>query len=93
MSVSQCFFKFLIPVPTGGGCVVPLHDKSPLGTDCTSLPGVSDVSCQSGSCIVRRCMPGYTLSFDNSTCVDVESLEKTLMAADFGLEHVPLGFF
>lgn len=31
------------------------------GVDCTSLPGVLDVSCISGTCLIDLCQPGYTL--------------------------------
>lgn len=52
-----------------GGCVLPLTPYSPLGEDCTSLPGVADVSCLSGQCVVRRCLPGYVVSHDGTGCI------------------------
>ncbi|KAF9786666.1 hypothetical protein BJ322DRAFT_664639 [Thelephora terrestris] len=67
-----------------GGCSIPLHRGSPLGTDCTSLPGVADVSCMNGSCYVHRCMPGYQLSTDNSMCMDEETVKKFTTIAEYG---------
>ena len=46
----------------GGGCVLPLTPFSPIGEDCSVLPGVTDVSCLSGECVIGRCMPGHALS-------------------------------
>jgi len=75
-----------------GGCSIPLHRGSPLGVDCTSLPGVADVSCMSGSCYIHKCMPGYQLSVDNSECMDDDTVEKFLTVAEFGWERfVPIG--
>ena len=77
----------------GGGCSIPLHRGSPLGVDCTSLPGVADVSCMNGSCYVHKCMPGYQLSFDNSMCMDEETVDKFVTVAKFGWEQfVPMSF-
>ena len=77
----------------GGGCSIPLHRGSPLGVDCTSLPGVADVSCMNGSCYVHKCMPGYQLSFDNSMCMDEETVDKFVTVAKFGWEQfVPMRF-
>jgi len=50
-----------------GGCVVPYSLGSTskeveLGVDCTTLPGVSDVGCHRGKCIVRKCRKGYQLA-------------------------------
>jgi len=45
-----------------GGCAVPFyssHSSRPLGTDCTSIPGVSDVECVRGACVVKRCAKGW----------------------------------
>lgn len=67
-----------------GGCSIPLHRDSPRGTDCTSLPGVADVSCMNGSCYIHRCMPGYQLAFDNSMCMDEETVEKFTTIAEVG---------
>ena len=40
------------------------------GVDCTMLPGVLDVACMSGACVVERCQPGYLLSStDRSRCI------------------------
>ncbi|KAJ6510569.1 hypothetical protein C8R45DRAFT_814680 [Mycena sanguinolenta] len=47
-----------------GGCVYSDFSTSLLGlagTDCTAIPGVSDVSCVNGRCVVRKCVSGYNL--------------------------------
>lgn len=76
-----------------GGCSIPLHRGSPVGVDCTSLPGVADVSCMGGSCFIHKCMPGYELAVDNSMCMDDETLKKFTTIAEFGWEmFTPLGF-
>ena len=63
-----------------------------MGVDCTSLPGVADVSCMRGSCYVHKCMPGYELSVDNSMCMDEETVRKFVIIGEFGLGHfVPVG--
>ena len=59
-----------------------------MGVDCTSLPGVADVSCMSGSCYIRKCMPGYQLSIDNSECMDEDTVKKFLTIAEFGWEQL-----
>ncbi|KAH9994315.1 hypothetical protein BJV74DRAFT_351374 [Russula compacta] len=85
-----------------GGCVLPLTPFSPAGIDCTELPGVADVACMSGQCVVRRCLPGYALAFDGTSCTPKHSrishshiagLQDEIEfvpARIFGLEHVPL---
>lgn len=86
----------------GGGCVLPLTTYSPIGTDCTAIPGVADVDCQSGKCVVRRCLRGYIPAVDGTSCnpehppisqPDITGLEEDIelaLARVFGLEHVPL---
>ena len=77
----------------GGGCVVPLAYGSPHGIDCTAIPGVADVSCGAGSCIVHRCLPGYTPSLDRSFCIRKSDLQfefgSEISAAAYALEHFP----
>jgi len=76
-----------------GGCAVPLHYASPRGIDCTALPGVADVSCNTGSCVVHRCLPGYQISLDSTFCLrarQVAQINGEEDAAAYGLEHVPL---
>jgi len=75
-----------------GGCILPLTPYTPTGIDCTAIPGVADVSCQSGACTVRRCLPGYTTSADASHCLRNNSDEdvEDVSASQYGLEHVPL---
>ena len=81
--------------------MLPLTPFSPIGKDCTALPGVADVSCLSGECVVRRCMPGHTLSREGTHCVSTqahfrphvsapEGDEEYLQAIRYGLEHRPL---
>lgn len=53
----------------GGGCAIPLNRFTPPGVDCSAIPGVADVGCSSGACVIRRCLPGYTLSPDASFCI------------------------
>ncbi|KAH8094606.1 hypothetical protein BXZ70DRAFT_348089 [Cristinia sonorae] len=77
-----------------GGCAVPLTISSPQGIDCTAIPGVADVSCHAGSCMVHRCLPGYTPSHDRSFCIHASNLNfgshnTDVPAAAYGLEHVP----
>ncbi|KAI0029562.1 hypothetical protein K488DRAFT_88599 [Vararia minispora EC-137] len=75
-----------------GGCVFPLTPYTPVGVDCTAVPGVADVSCMDSSCVVHRCVAGYTRSADSTHCI-ANGSKKTLEipAAEYGLEHVPLG--
>jgi hypothetical protein len=52
---------------------------------------VSDVSCIGGQCRVHRCNPGYVVHPNSDSCVYTQPKEPILLAAQFGLEHVPLG--
>ena len=74
----------------------PLTAYSPIGKDCSTLPGVADVSCMGGECIVHRCMPGYALAFDGTSCIHISQPEfadlEDMPANAYGLEHVPLGW-
>ncbi|KAI0247441.1 hypothetical protein BJV78DRAFT_1245779 [Lactifluus subvellereus] len=81
-----------------GGCVLPLTPYTPIGQDCTSLPGVADVSCLAGECVVHRCMRGYVPARDGTHCVSKHSKvshgyvaeDEAELARVYGLEHVPL---
>ena len=42
---------------------------TPVGEDCSSLPGVADVACIAGQCTVQRCLPGYVPARDRTHCV------------------------
>lgn len=98
----------------GGGCTIPLtlpsapltlDDMLTFGVDCTSLPGVRDVSCTRGVCAVRRCERGWVVSRDGQRChrestglqdIDAaknfeEEATEFDSAESWGLEHVPLG--
>jgi hypothetical protein len=81
--------------------VLPLTPYVPIGQDCSSLPGVADVACLAGECVVHRCLPGYVIARDGTHCVsrhgmisqnseyDEEEAES-VPARVYGLEHVPL---
>lgn len=84
----------------------PLTAYSPIGKDCSALPGVADVSCLAGECVVHRCLPGYAPApsgcvrkhhhhhhhavSQQSQYADHEE-EEDVPARVYGLEHVPLG--
>jgi len=79
-----------------GGCAIPLNPFAPRGTDCTTIPGVSDVSCHSGSCLVHRCLPGFVPSLDRTFCLRKSTIAKLAQenaAGAYGLEHVPFKGF
>lgn len=42
-----------------GGC--PLIDEPEAGVDCSSLPGVNEVACIRGECVVESCAPSFKL--------------------------------
>jgi hypothetical protein len=76
----------------------PLTAYSPIGKDCSTLPGVADVSCFAGECAVRRCLPGYVPALDGTSCIRKRSISQShfddaedIPARVYGLEHVPLG--
>ena len=80
----------------------PLTPHSPIGQDCTAIPGVADVACMSGKCSVRRCMSGYAPSHDGTRCTSThehdsqpyvtmpEEDNEFVQAMRYGLEHHPL---
>ena len=78
----------------------PLTPLSPIGKDCSVLPGVADVSCLSGECVVGRCMPGHPLSRDGTHCISTQEHispphvavpdEEYIQAIRYELEHRPL---
>jgi hypothetical protein len=78
--------------------VLPLTPYTPIGQDCTTLPGVADVSCLAGECVVHRCLRGYVRAHDGTHCVSKDSrISHSYVAEDegelarvYGLEHVPL---
>ncbi|KAJ3729775.1 hypothetical protein C8R42DRAFT_716043 [Lentinula raphanica] len=89
-----------------GGCpsdVVSADGDFGRGVDCTTIPGVSDVSCVSGRCAVEKCMPGYKVSRSGRHCEPEEDSTATsdddkstlrgkivaAAAAFAGLEHLP----
>ncbi|TFK94951.1 hypothetical protein K466DRAFT_534758 [Polyporus arcularius HHB13444] len=66
-----------------GGCAFPLDAFSPHGLDCTAIPGVTDVSCVAGACVVRRCAPGFVTSDDGTFCVASQSMLQQDVASSF----------
>ena len=85
----------------GGGCMFPLTAYSPIGEDCSTLPGVADVSCLGGKCVVPRCLPGYVLALASGRhelhppqAPHSESrfdYAEDVPARVYGLKHIPLG--
>ena len=52
-----------------------------------------DVSCAAGACVIKQCLPNYKLSEDRSYCSykgGQLQVENAPLAAEYGLEHVPL---
>ncbi|KAF8476343.1 hypothetical protein DFH94DRAFT_109195 [Russula ochroleuca] len=82
-----------------GGCMFPLTAYSPEGKDCSILPGVADVSCMAGECVVHRCLPGYKPApsgcvrkhYHHAISQTEYADEEDVPARVYGLEHVPLG--
>ena len=91
------YFRLLLQVVS---CVLPLTLFSPVGTGCTELPGVTDIACLSGKCIVHRFPPRHALAIDGTSCVPkhprishshIASAEDEIESAKiYGLDHVPL---
>lgn len=55
-----------------GGCMLYGADGKASdegGRDCSAIPGVNEVSCRGGNCDIGSCQPGYTISFDRTSCV------------------------
>jgi hypothetical protein len=57
----------LSSVDSCGGCT-----SEGAGVDCTSIPNVSDVSCEGGQCQVYSCDKGYKVE-NGTTCVEDSS--------------------
>ncbi|TFK66071.1 hypothetical protein BDN72DRAFT_900137 [Pluteus cervinus] len=70
-----------------GGCVMPLAGDLSAGQDCTALPGVSDVSCISGKCVVHRCDAGYEAGVSGDHCEYVEDTDPIRLAIQYGLAN------
>jgi hypothetical protein len=49
--------------------MLPLTPYVPIGQDSASLPGVADVACIAGECVVHRYIPGYVVARDGNHCV------------------------
>jgi hypothetical protein len=79
---------------------MPLTPFTPIGQDCSSLPGVADVACIMSECVVRRCLPGYVPAHDGTHCISKhrkishssgdEDEVELVPAKAYGLEHIPL---
>jgi len=81
-----------------GGCMYPLTAYSPIGRDCSTIPGVADVSCLGGECVVQRCLPGYLPAPDGTSCIRKRSISQPqfsnpedVPARVYGLQHIPFG--
>ncbi|KAJ6571374.1 hypothetical protein B0H19DRAFT_1255357 [Mycena capillaripes] len=80
-----------------GGCASGLVSSLTgvsIGTDCSNLPGVADVSCVAGGCAVRRCLPGFNLAASGKSCEKEDhgpgfNFRDTLQAVVYGLDHIP----
>lgn len=75
--------------------MIPFGHNLATGIDCTAIPGVVDVSCAAGSCVVGSCQAGYRLSESKDRCVPENLtkpgfLEGLVQAAGHGLKHMPL---
>ena len=55
------------------------------GTDCSSLEGIEDVSCISGSCVVHACRPGYAISAEGDSCARGSGRNSVHEATEGGL--------
>ena len=51
-----------------------LKGATATGTDCSSIPGVSRVSCVSGSCAVYSCSDGWAVNSSGDGCVRVSTV-------------------
>jgi len=49
----------------------------PDGVDCTAIPNVSDVSCQRGQFVVRRCDEGFIIDSLGQSCVRFDALDES----------------
>ncbi|KII94279.1 hypothetical protein PLICRDRAFT_50260 [Plicaturopsis crispa FD-325 SS-3] len=56
---------FMADLKSCGGC-----SSLSSGHDCTTIKGAVGVSCVVGTCKVRSCSAGYTLSADQKTCIE-----------------------
>lgn len=66
----------------GGGCPIDLlssESRAGLGVDCTTLPGVADVSCIAGGCAVHKCLKGYKVSRSGQHCEVVGKMIDTVV--------------
>lgn len=59
----------------GGGCAIasPFDTPSTLGVDCSAIPNVATVSCQSSKCLVEQCVEGFSVSSTNDSCVPISA--------------------
>ena len=65
----------------GGGCAIPSPfllggQVTTPGVDCTAIEGADSVSCSSGSCIVKTCKEGWTVSAAGNVCDENSSANR-----------------
>ncbi|KAI0629838.1 hypothetical protein C8Q77DRAFT_270120 [Trametes polyzona] len=64
-----------------GGCVGLGDDAGAgageAGRDCSAIPNVDSVTCRRGTCVIGRCAPGYSLSYDGARCVSSLNIQGT----------------
>lgn len=68
------YFCCLCAFCLGGGCIAPnpfisAEEQGLEGLDCTMIPHVRDVKCESGKCVVGGCDDGFRPSNDRETCI------------------------
>ncbi|KAF8607918.1 hypothetical protein BDV93DRAFT_542055 [Ceratobasidium sp. AG-I] len=51
-----------------GGCAFSFFPGQKPGMDCSELPGVDSVECQTGKCLVHKCQENWTVSADGHSC-------------------------
>ncbi|KAH7093905.1 hypothetical protein BKA62DRAFT_663412 [Auriculariales sp. MPI-PUGE-AT-0066] len=55
-----------------GGCVTPLPGQRASGRDCTAIPGVANVECVYGDCVVSKCKRGWKVNADTNGCFEAK---------------------
>jgi len=54
-----------------GGCIRPMYEDQEPGRDCTIIPGVRNVDCYKGACVIKHCQSGWTMSDDRGACYEL----------------------
>lgn len=68
--------------------MVPLGKTPARGVDCTAIPGVMDVTCTAGACVVRRCQPGYVVSLDGQYCLRQDIQTEDIQTGLYALKQM-----